>query len=246
METIKNKYAIIGIIVFVLLIIGGVILFLKLNNNKLRNIQNLYEASQDSLRNTTNKFGESSKTISVLQAESINQLLKLKIKDKEIIRIQEIAEKYKSQLKKNGVIISSQEETIIKLTGIVNTIKRDTVWTDSGYIVYPEYECNISDKWIKGTITSNKDTCNTNLRITNEYDIIIGMQRNGFLKKKTPFAEITNHNPYTETKTMRVFQISTPKRKWFSLNVNVSYGINHKFELNPYVGIGLGLNIINF
>ena len=86
---------------------------------------------------------------------------------------------------------------------------------------------------------TKKDTLGFKLKIKNDYTFIFGKE------KGVPFVELTNHNPYTETKTMRAFNVD-PAKKTGRFGLQLQTGIGYTGKIQPYIGVGVGYTIWRF
>lgn len=104
---------------------------------------------------------------------------------------------------------------------------------------------NLKNKWYNGRIIAKRDSTNLDIKIENSYTIVIG-QEGKWYKKKTPFVEVTNENPYTKTKTLRTYQVDNKiKPKRIGIGIIGGYGFSIGIKLSPIIGIGLSYNLIN-
>ena len=95
-----------------------------------------------------------------------------------------------------------------------------------------------------GKVVASHDSTKLDLKIKNEYSIIIGEEKDGFLKKKS-FVEIINKNPYSMTESLRTYEVSQKKKK-FSIGPYIGYGIGVNFIPQATVGIGLTYSLFKF
>lgn len=181
--------------------------------SELEQTEKLYSVSQDSLKTTKNKLGEETAKVEVLEAEQNTLFTQLHLKDKDINRLQILVTKYE---KENGnlntaIIISNQ--TILKLRDSLRAaIIGYTHPIDSPTVSYPIYKRSINKQWYAGTIVMGLDTLDLSLKVKNEYDITIGDEKVSLFKRKS-YANITNLNPDTETKVMKVYDKQEKKTK---------------------------------
>lgn len=193
--------------------------------------QNLYALS-DTLVTYRNKDSSQTAKIASFQADKLSDLLKIKSSDSSVKRLQSLI---RSNPKASSAIVVSTSTGINTTT--VNTITRyDTVDNK----VYPVYESHIQlQKWITGTSIATKDSTHLDLRIENDYDVVI-KKESGKLN-----AYVINHNPYTTTTMLRAATLSAPAQKRFGIgpSAGVTY---YNGKIHPYIGIGVNFNIIKF
>ena len=154
--------------------------------------------------------------------------LKLKLKDKEIVELQDLVKKYKNV--KSATIIKTETKIVEK------TVNKTVLDTISNTPIY-ESSFNLKD-YIWGDIVAKKDTTDIKINIKNDFNIVT------YKEKGKLVLDVSDKNPYSITKSQRSY-INLPKQKKFGLGVNVGYGIS-KSGLSPYIGLGVNYNLINF
>lgn len=219
------------------LVIGLGLIHLIRNN---KTDTQLIESLQDSVR-MYKKEGKNVSTTSVIETSKSSDFTKLKIKDEEIKKLQNLVKKYEKKLKSGGSV--TQFKTITDTKIVTKTItKYDTIRGE----IYPIYEGNINkDGWITGNIIATKDSIDANLKVKNEYSVIIGRESQGLFKPKKPFVEIINENPYTLTPNVKTYNVIIPNPK-FGIGPFVGYGINSELKPGVFIGIGINYNLIKW
>ena len=183
---------------------------------------------KDSLSHTTNNVIEG----------KVKDFIDLEVKDKEIIALQELVKKYKKQLANKGNATNFTSET--KYDTIYETkIKRDTIILSKNTIMD-----SIHNKWINTTFGFDKGNTVFTLKLKNEYSVIIGEESQGWFKKKKPFVEVINLNPYSETTKLKTYQVETKPVKKIGIGPGVYYGIGNSFQPQVIIGIGIQYNFI--
>ena len=233
-------------VILILLTISSILLY----NNERRNritISNLYNSSQDTIRFWKNKDGENVARIFVLSSEKLGDFLKMKTKDDTIIRLQTLVKEYKKQLHNQGSATIIQTITEYDTTYVTNNLL-DTIYFPNTTILD-----SISNRWISTKFGFDRGNTIFSLRVDNLYSVVIGEESRGLFKKKEPFVEVTNHNPFTETAMLRTYQVTQTKHsKWgVGPNISVSASPYYKdgvfgFQFTPTIGIGFQYNLINF
>lgn len=125
--------------------------------------------------------------------------------------------------------------TITRIDTVVQ-VKRDTILLDL-------------KQWGKIAINKavTKDSvkqAKIDINLVNDYSVAFGFKRVG-LFRKIPFAEVINHNPYTSTVSAKTYKVKGVKIPKIFLSLNVGYGLNHKIQGTPYIGIGISYNILS-
>lgn len=183
---------------------------------------------KDSLSHTTNN---------VIEGKA-KDFIDLEVKDKEIIALQELVKKYKKQLANKGNATNFTSET--KYDTIYETkIKRDTIILSKNTIMD-----SIHNKWINTTFGFDKGNTVFTLKLKNEYSVIIGEESQGWFKKKKPFVEVINLNPYSETTKLKTYQVETKPIKKIGIGPGIYYGIGNNFQAQVFIGIGIQYNFI--
>lgn len=246
----SNKLNLYVVIILLLLVVQTISI---IPNRKLQNMYkesvNLVESLNDSLKTVTNKDSSQTATISVLQSQNVKDFLTISTKDGQIKRLQDLVRANKNKLTKGSTATIVSTETKVKNTNPNTIVLVDTIKKDNFVYLYPQYISDINlGKWVTGEVVANRDSTSVDLVIENEYDIIVGEEGSFWSWKKTPFVEITNHNPYTKTKVLRTYKVASPVKRRTGLGVFIGYGL--PLTLNPkfsfVMGIGLQYNIIEF
>ena len=227
----------------ILLVVAVFVVLIKCKQCKSDNIEivnDLYVHADDSLRYYKNKYGAATASISVLQGEHADDLLKIKSSNSTVIWLQSELGKYKSNIKNGGtigVIGTNTSYTSTSTTTVSPVNIGDSL---------PTYTSNNKDTtWIKYSIISNKDSTTLELKVKNKYTLVVGEEKVGLFKRK-PVAFITNQNPYTQVTEMKIYNVTNKVRKRVSISIQGGYGIGlFNIKPQPYVGIGVGYNLLN-
>jgi hypothetical protein len=184
-------------------------------------------------------------SIAVIQMDRAKDFIELQIKDREIQELQKTVKEYKGKLKAGSSVTNALIETVAELRNRPTTIFKagDTTIIDSIAYVYPTYTSSIENEWITLKDTISRDTAIHYLKVKNKFSVIVGYD------KKKPFVDLITQNPYTETKSLRTYQVSLPKQKrWgIGLSAGVTATFNNlQVRPAPYVGVGINYNLIRF
>ena len=194
----------------------------------------LISAINDTLTKVRMKNLEEKATITTLETKDAKSFVDLKIRDSEIIILQQTVKDYAKKLKAGSSVTNTTTETTV-----IKTI-RDTMYFAKPTDVYPTYKSTFEDKWIKYSTIANSDSTHLNLKVTNEYSVIVGKD------KGKPFVDVINKNPYSTTTKLRTFQVSIPSPKKFGIGISIGAGISKDLKPAPYIGVGLNYNLIRF
>ena len=204
---------------------------------------NLVISLNDTLKTWKDKDSLSHTKIQIIETERTKDFLSLQSKDEEIIKLQKTVKQYEKQIKNQGSVTNFASETKI--------ITKDSLVTDSVCGKCSFYFSN-SNPWfsvdasIYPTETPNQLSLSLDLKVKNEYSVIVGEEKQGLFKKPKPFVEVLNHNPYSETKSLKTYQVSNNVRvKRFGIGPNISVGFNDK-GFSWFIGFGLQYNLIRF
>lgn len=238
-----------SIVSIVLIIILSFFIVRSRNQDKIISEKtNLINALNDTVKIWKDKNGISHSKTEVIKTSSISDFLKQNVKDKETKELQNVVKENKNRLGKQG--------SVTKFNGIIEFEKeiptlRDTIYIpkDGLVIKKPVYNSSFDmDGWVTGSVKASEDSTKINLRIKNDYTVIIGEEKTGFLGlgKRKPFVEVTNKNPYSETTSLKTYQVENYKIKRFGVGPNISYSLGANGQLYPTFGIGLQYNVIRF
>ena len=177
------------------------------------------------------KNNVSNAKIGSLESSRINDIIKLESKDEEIQKLQKELKNNRKALKTQGSVTIFRGETKVD-TVFVPEVTFDV---DS---IYPTYKKEFwLANWVNTNIVANKDSISFELKIRNEYSVIVGTESQGLLKKKRPFALVKNFNPYSTLEEVRSYQVKIPKKKRLFIGPFVGYN----GQLTYGIGIGYGL-----
>ena len=238
-----------SIVSIVLIIILSFFIVRSCNQDKIISEKtNLISSLNDTIKIWKDKNGISHSKTEVIKTSSVNNFLKQNVKDEETKELQNAVKKDKNRLGKQG--------SVTKFNGIIEFEKeiptlRDTIYIpkDGLVIKKPVYNSSFDmDGWVVGSIKASEDSTKINLKVKNDYTVIIGEEKTGFLGlgKRKPFVEVTNKNPYSETTSLKTYQVENYKIKRFGIGPNISYSLGANGQLYPTFGIGLQYNVIRF
>lgn len=197
----KKRYWILS---FIILFIFSGFLVLKIQdlNRERKESLNLINALGDTIKIWKDKDGLNRSKISVLESYRTQDFLTLQTKDKQILELQKRVKEYKDKLKEGSSV------TIIKGETVYDTIyeTKDSIREILGEISIID---TVDNKWITSVFGFNKDSTIYSLKVRNNYTVVIGEEKQGFLKPRKPFAEVINENPYSVTDTLRTYRVST-------------------------------------
>lgn len=197
----KKRYWILS---FIILFIFSGFLILKIQdlNRERKESLNLINALGDTIKIWKDKDGLNRSKISVLESYRTQDFLTLQTKDKQILELQKRVKEYKDKLKEGSSV------TIIKGETVYDTIyeTKDSIREILGEISVID---TVDNKWITSVFGFNKDSTIYSLKVRNNYTVVIGEEKQGFLKPRKPFAEVINENPYSVTDTLRTYRVST-------------------------------------
>lgn len=232
------------VFIAILMVIIAILYFTNISYQKeAKENANLVISLNDTLKTWKNKDSLSHAKIQIIETKRTKDFLSLQSKDEEIIKLQKTVKQYEKQIKNQGSVTNFASET--KIT------TKDSLVTDSVCGKCSFYFSN-SNPWfsvdasIYPTKTPNQLSLSLDLKVKNEYSVIVGEEKQGLFKKPKPFVEVLNHNPYSETKSLRTYQVSNNVRvKRFGIGPNISAGFDDT-GFSWYIGFGLQYNLIKF
>jgi hypothetical protein len=172
----------------------------------LKQTEQLYIVAQDTIKQVTNRDKTHTATILVLQSENDHLFTNLKSDDATIIELQKLIKNYEKKTGDLNTAILVVTETSLHIRdSLKSVIVGYSHLPNHPDINYPIYKRTFEDSWFKGDILMGIDTLNMTFMSRNKYSILIGEKKISLFKKQL-FADVTNDNPATEVKTMRVYQ----------------------------------------
>lgn len=220
------------LITVILGVLLGVYLSTIFFNPKAKENENLIQSLNSELVVWKDKDSINHTKIQVIETYRVKDFIELKSKDSVVRDLQKTVEIYKKKLKEKGSVTNIHTTTDIGASSSTQVVLIDSV--------YPEYRSSFNLKdWVVGKTIANKDSTTINFSIKNNYSVVIGQDSNGWFKKPTPFVEVTNDNPYTKIKTLRTYQVTTPRIKRIVIGPGISYGLDGKVRpsINATYGI---------
>ena len=232
------------VFIAILMVIIAILYFTNISYQKeAKENANLVISLNDTLKTWKDKDSLSHAKIQIIETKRTKDFLSLQSKDEEIIKLQKTVKQYEKQIKNQGSVTNFTSETKI--------ITKDSLVTDSVCGKCSFYFSN-SNPWfsvdasIYPTKTPNQLSLSLDLKVKNEYSVILGEEEQGLFKKPKPFVEVLNHNPYSETKSLRTYRVSNNVRvKRFGIGPNISAGFDDT-GFSWYIGFGLQYNLIKF
>jgi len=217
------------------LFLGALFLLWQGYNSKksqVNELKYLTEVQADTIKSYRNENNEMVSRIKAFETARVSDFTAFQSMDSTITELQKTVKSYRKYLKKQGSVTNLQTETTIDTVFITQTEYENN---------FPVYKSKFNlDNWVYGSITAKKDNTSLSLKFKNKYDIIIGREKAGLFKTR-PFVEVINHNPYSENKKLRTYQVSLPKQKW-NLGLQAGYGITTK-GLGGYAGLGINYKV---
>ncbi len=169
-----------------------------------------YSHLSDTLVKTRNALNQEVAKTGVIQTESAKAFLSLKSKDAEVLRLQKLVGQEQGKGRDVQLALNVTTTSYYKLKDSTqNLVAYDSskMYPKETVTMWPIYEHIIKDslKWIQGTIKLGRKVFSAELEFKNDYSISVGEESKGWFEKQ-PYAEIVNHNPYTGTDAMKVYQ----------------------------------------
>ena len=201
----------------------------------------LYEAITDSLHTYRNKDGLNVSYIKTMETKSAKDFLDIKNLTGYNLKLQNlIASQGKDISRLRTALVLANETQFVDTIRDFYPIGGDTIIFSQSVLID-----SISNNWINASWGCKRGKSILQVKTFDELSIVIKDS------KKGQYAEVTNLNPYSSTKEMRVFNVATPKQKkrglGYSFGVAGHYGyFNRQFDVGPYIGIGINGNLFEW
>lgn len=234
----------------IVILLGVAILLFSLLNEKRSDYKEqveLYNAITDTVKFYRNKDSLNVAKIQVMQTDKESDFLKIKNLTGTNLELQNLIKNKDKKIKDlNTALIHKDETVYVDTLRMYYPIGGDTIIFSQSVLLD-----TINNKWINAKYGFNKGFSYLDLKVYNEYQITIGYEGGNLFKKGTPYGVVTNMNPYTSTKDMRVYQVSVPKQKRMGISFQAGFGgvydmKNSNIGYGPYIGLGLNYNIIKW
>lgn len=214
--------------------------------NQLAEQVTLQEAAVAEMEIWKDKDGLNNARIQSLETESAETFLKFASKDEAIVALQADVKKMEKYLKKQGSITNFATTTDVTATGETEIIENETDPELPTYKSQFEQKDDKGKIWAFGSVVATPDSTSISQKIFNEYSITIGREPQGFLGlgKSKAFGEVKNLNPFSETTTLRTYQVALPRpKRWV---IGPSAGATFDGTIKPYIGVGVTYGLIKF
>lgn len=226
-------------------IIFGIMIILMISyynkHNSFMELEELNLRVMDSLVISKNSNGEFEALIRTIETENTKTFYELQSKDSIIIDLQKEVKKNKKYLKNRGSVTNISSNTNIGIKTESEVIKA----SDSSFVYKSAFNL---DGWVYGLVTAGKDSTEIHLKVKNDYTVVLGQEKTGFLNlgKGKSFVKITNKNPYSEVKSLRTYQVSPPKVKRMGVGPFLGATLSKDLSINPVIGVGINYQLIQF
>lgn len=234
----------------IVILLGVAILLFSLLNEKRSDYKEqveLYNSITDTVKFYKNKDSLNVAKIQVMQTDKESDFLKIKNLTGTNLELQNLIRNKDKKIKDlNTALIHKDETVYVDTLRMYYPVGGDTIIFSQSVLLD-----TINNKWINAKYGFNKGFSYLDLKVYNEYQITIGYEGGNLFKKGTPYGVVTNMNPYTSTKDMRVYQVSVPKQKRMGISFQAGFGgvydmKNSNIGYGPYIGLGLNYNIIKW
>ena len=234
----------------IVMLLGVAILLFSLLSEKRSDYKEqveLYNSIIDTVKFYRNKDSLNVAKIQVMQTDKESDFLKIKNLTGTNLELQNLIRNKDKKIKDlNTALIHKDETVYVDTLRMYYPIGGDTIIFSQSVLLD-----TVNNKWINAKYGFNRGLSYLDLRVYNEYQITIGYEGGNLFKKGTPYGIVTNMNPYTSTKDMRVYQVSVPKQKRMGISFQTGFGgvydmKNSNISYGPYIGLGLNYNIIKW
>lgn len=239
----QNQNFIIGALLFIL----ALLLMQKCSDySKAKEANGLVSALNDTVKIWKDKDSASHAIIEIIETYKIRQFKYLQNKDAQINELQQLVIKYEDRIKNNGSVTTFKDKIIIK-DKFITKVDTIIVYNDNYLVKELQFKSDFDMKgWVVGNIVANKDSTSLNLKIKNEYVVVLGYEKQGLFKPKKPYAEVINKNPYSELTQLRSYQVKIKPPSALGLGVVAGYGISNNLTPSFFLGMGIQYSLIKF
>lgn len=158
-------------------------------------------------------------------------------------RLAGLVDKYEKDLKNRGGSVT----TIDTKTSVKESVPIDSITTDTNCFEMPTYHYtldSVKNKWRYGSVIARSDSLFMDITTLNEYDLFIGIHKQGWLNPKyTSVTEMKSLNPNTTVTKLRSVTVKTPKPTRWGIGVTAGYGFTPAGH-GIFVGGGINYNFI--
>ena len=205
-----------------------------------------YEALNAELVITKNDLGHEVATREIVQVTNKEQLLALQSQDSLFKLLQNEVKRLDKKLDGVGSAVAAIS-TSTNVSGQTSTVVvRDTINNREVYYSNIDQFGN----WITGFHLLGEDTSYIDLNVRNDFTLSLSYEREkglrNIFKSKKPVATLTNHNPYTNTRDMRVASITNNRKTPWAIGLGVTYGVTPDLQMQAVVGINFSKTLIEF
>lgn len=211
-------------VLYTIIVVLTIIICLLLNSyknkvNENNTIKNIYHTANSEVTKLINSNGELETKIEIITTKNVKLLADLESSDKTIIKLKKEVDYYKNKLYDNSSvsIISSQTNISNNEPTIIYVPDTNIIDLSNFTPIMPTYITNISKygEWITGKIVANQDSIAYNINIKNELSVVLGEEKQGFLRPRIPVAIVKDENPYTDIKDMKVYKVEKNHKSQF-------------------------------
>lgn len=215
----------------------------QVDNYKIKYNQQLelYESITDTLKSYKNKNNLNVSKIKIIETLRAEDFLKINNLTGYNLRLQDLVKLQGKDIKnlKSALIVATETQYTDTIR-LYHPIGGDTIVFSKSVLIDA-----VKTNWIDIAYGFKMGKSYLQLKTFDEFSIILKES------KKGNYAEITNHNPYSTTKDMKVYNVATPRQKKIGLGYNVGFGghyglMNKQFDIGPYIGIGINGNLFEW
>lgn len=175
--------------------------------NNLKDTTKMYVIANDSIITYRNRLGEEVAKTEVLTTSNAKLFTSLEFANADVRKLQDIVKRYEKANKDVSSALYIVTNTFIHFKdSIKNAISGWEQPNKDSCYKYPTYTKNfdLKDCFTTGTVELGYSKFDIQLKTSNQYEVVIGEEKDGWFKKKS-FAEITNKNKCTTTEVMKVY-----------------------------------------
>ncbi len=220
---VARTLGILAIVVLLYLLFQG--------HGEYQELKDLNKVSVAELKVSRDQKGVLTARLDAFETQRTKDFLQLKTRDSLTIELQKEVKIMGKYLKQMGSVTKFSTEGEVE-TVVLTEVTKD----EQGDPIYKS-KFNL-DGWVWGNTIATKDTTYHHIQYKDNYTLVIGREPTGFLGlgRGKAFGQITSLSPYNTVKTMKVYQVSAPTRKNFSIAPSINIGVDFTGKIYTTIG----------
>lgn len=185
-------------------------------NTTIEDQTSIINGLNDSAKVWKDKQGKLNVKTGVIVTSNPKDFIKIKNLEGQNKKLQDEVKNYEKEIKNGGSVTVFKTETKVKAvttTKIIDTVFVPIQGEEKPMPVYTS-DFNLNG-WVIGNTVAKPDSTTVNMKIYDDFSVIIGEDKKGFLGLGTPvpFGLIKSSNPYTAIPESKTYKVQMPKKK---------------------------------